>query len=259
MFVLLRAPDRPGGRAVLIAPPFAEEMNKCRRLCTALAQALNHRGIAMVVPDLHGTGDSEGDFGEADWDCWTEDLCAAADHSARAGWPVAGLLGIRLGCQLAADFSRRRTAPLERTVYWQPVTDGARFLAQFLRLRVAARIMAADRESVPRLRERLAAEGSLDVAGYTLTAGLAREIDRRSVTDCLHANLGRLSVMEVLRSVPDAGATAVASQLLEHAAGVAIGTSHHRVAGEPFWSSTEIVDNPSLVELTAGQFAALAS
>ena len=109
------------------------------------------------------------------------------------------------------------------------------------------------------MRERLAAEGSLDVAGYTLTAGLAREIDRRSVTDCLHANLGRLSVMEVLRSVPDAGATAVASQLLEHAAGVAIGTSHHRVTGEPFWSSTEIVDNPSLVELTAGQFAALAS
>jgi hypothetical protein len=40
LFVLLRAPARAAAPAVLVAPPFGDEMNKSRRMVTDLAQVL---------------------------------------------------------------------------------------------------------------------------------------------------------------------------------------------------------------------------
>lgn len=257
LFVVWRLPAGSQGPAVLLVPPFAEEMNKSRRLCTDLAQALNRQGIAVVLPDLHGTGDSEGDFGDADWAGWVDDLRLAAAFAGSIGWPVRGLLGIRLGCQLAADFSRLQAEPVQRSVFWQPVTDGGRFLSQFLRLRVAARIMTDGQESVSQLRSRLAAEGRLDVAGYTLGAGLAAAIEQRNAGSCLDAALGELTVIEVPRPHAEPGMSAAAKQLLDAAAALSIDAAHASAAGEPFWSATEIVRNAMLVSRSTECFAGL--
>jgi len=48
------------GSTVLIAPPFGEEMNKTRKMLTEVAGALQVRGVATLVVDLHGAGDSAG-------------------------------------------------------------------------------------------------------------------------------------------------------------------------------------------------------
>ncbi len=60
--------------ALLILPPFAEEMNCCRRVFASLAATLAGTpaaagtaadpatGIDCFLPDFYGTGDSEGDF-----------------------------------------------------------------------------------------------------------------------------------------------------------------------------------------------------
>ena len=53
-----------------MVPPFAEEMNKCRPMVTEVALGLAESGIASIVPDLYGTGDSGGDFSEGDWETW---------------------------------------------------------------------------------------------------------------------------------------------------------------------------------------------
>ena len=62
IFVLLRKPLVPPRGCVLVVPPFAEEMNKCRRMVTELAIRLAEQGIATLQPDFYGTGDSAGDF-----------------------------------------------------------------------------------------------------------------------------------------------------------------------------------------------------
>lgn len=257
LFITWRLPAASHGPSVLLVPPFAEEMNKSRRLCNDLAQALNHQGIAAVLPDVHGTGDSEGDFGEAGWTGWVADLRLAAEFAGSIGWPVRGLLGIRLGCQLAADFSRLLAEPLQHTVFWQPVTDGSRFLTQFLRLRVAARVMTSEQETVGQLRQRLAAEGSLDVAGYTLGADLASAIEARDAGSCLQPSLGKLTVIEVPRPDTEPRMSMAARQLLDGAAALNLEASYASAAGDPFWSSTEIVRNAALVSRTAACFAGL--
>ena len=69
LFCLLRTPaPAPGQKVVLVIPPFAEEMNKSRRMFTLLADALGQQDIALCVFDLFGTGDSSGDFADATLD-----------------------------------------------------------------------------------------------------------------------------------------------------------------------------------------------
>ncbi len=70
---------------------------------------------------------------------WQDDLARTARWCEGAVGPVTGLLGIRLGCALACEDEVLAAMPaLSRTVFWQPVLDGSRHLAQFMRLRVAA-------------------------------------------------------------------------------------------------------------------------
>jgi alpha-beta hydrolase superfamily lysophospholipase len=93
----------PRAGAVVHVPAFAEEMNKSRRAVANAARAMAGRGWQVLVFDLHGTGDSSGDFGDATWSGWLEDLRAAIgwlrEHAASE--PV--LWGLRSGCLLIND------------------------------------------------------------------------------------------------------------------------------------------------------------
>ena len=52
----------PARGAVLHLHAFAEEMNKSRRMVALQARALAEAGFAVLQIDLHGCGDSGGDF-----------------------------------------------------------------------------------------------------------------------------------------------------------------------------------------------------
>src|ERR1700686_1346504 len=59
---------------VLLAPPFAEEMNRCRAMVAIQARAFSRMGIGTLVLDPYGTGDSSGDFSDGSWELWRDDL-----------------------------------------------------------------------------------------------------------------------------------------------------------------------------------------
>lgn len=92
---------------VLLVPPFAEEMNKSRRMFAILAEQLAASGIGVLSVDLFGTGDSQGEFNDARWDTWLSDIdCAIAFLRQRSAQRIA-VLGLRAGALLALDFQRR--------------------------------------------------------------------------------------------------------------------------------------------------------
>src|SRR5687768_8838655 len=66
-FCLLHMPSRPARALVVYVHPFAEEMNKSRRMAALQARALAASGHAVLQIDLLGCGDSSGDFGDASW------------------------------------------------------------------------------------------------------------------------------------------------------------------------------------------------
>lgn len=254
LFVLLREP--PGARCgVLVVPPFAEEMNKCRHMVTELAHQLVRRGLAVVVPDLFGTGDSGGDFSDGGWECWQRDMRTVVEWCETRRINVKALLAVRLGAALAASaIGSGRVPGFDRTVLWQPVFGGARYLGQFLRLRVAASIASdQQRETVSALRARLASGDSLEVAGYRIAGRLAAELEVVEVPARLPTGFGAVHWMEVQRD--DAVPVPASTTNLVEASRLAGGTVELRIIrGEPFWASTEVLLNEQLVAASADAF-----
>jgi exosortase A-associated hydrolase 2 len=179
-FCLLHSPTNgePGRGAVLFVHPFAEEMNKSRLMAAKQARALAADGWHVLQMDLFGCGDSNGDFGEATWQQWLDDVVNAAGWlQVRTGHkPV--LWGLRLGCLIAVEAARSIESVFD-LLLWQPVTSGKQFLQQFLRLKLAAdlSVPSAERGGTQALRTQLERGEAIEVAGYTLSPDLALGLD----------------------------------------------------------------------------------
>ena len=145
IFCLHHAPARVPRGAVVYVPPFAEEMNKSRRMAAIQSRALAGEGWHVLRFDFAGTGDSEGDFADASWAGWLDDIAAARAWVAGQTGFEPWLWGLRLGGLLAAVSLQGRGAP--GLVLWQPVLSGRQHLQQFLRLQTGAEWLSAGREA----------------------------------------------------------------------------------------------------------------
>jgi exosortase A-associated hydrolase 2 len=167
--------EEPRGKVVYIHP-FAEEMNKSRRMAALQSRALARAGYAVLQIDLLGCGDSSGDFADATWDTWIDDVVEACRWlDARHSGPLI-FWSLRAGCLLATRAAQRVDGRVE-LVFWQPPVIGAAILQQFLRLKLAAEIQGGPGKGVvDALRARIAAGETIEVAGYCLSAPLATGI-----------------------------------------------------------------------------------
>jgi exosortase A-associated hydrolase 2 len=255
---------RGGERAVLCVSPFAEEMNRSRRMWTLLAQALGARGVTVLIPDLFGTGESDGDFADARWELWLEDLRAVWRSALADGAAQLSLVGVRLGALLALDFARRlradkAEAQLQRIILWQPVLHGEQFATQFLRLKLAAGMRRTDRppETTASLRERLASGEGLEVAGYELSGELVASLDELRLTTLLDGMSCPIDWFELSTSEPPQ-LTAASRRELAALAGDGRAIEARVLRGEPFWSLQEITVVPELADATARVIAGAA-
>jgi exosortase A-associated hydrolase 2 len=251
LFAVLRRPAGTAAGAVLIVPPLAEEMNKTRRLASLLADRLAARGVASISFDLSGTGDSSGEFAQATWRNWLRDVQVIAAWAGARGVPVTSVLGTRAGCLLAAAWQVESRATLRQVVCWQPVVDGARYVDQILRSRVAASLSGAGpREHAAGLRQMLARDGRLEIGGYEWPAGLLHDLEVLKLAPLYAQSSAPIDWVEVPRGedAPLQPAYAQATEQLRQAGRQVRVT---RVAAEPFWTSVEVVAPPALVDATA--------
>jgi exosortase A-associated hydrolase 2 len=257
-FCLFHPPAVPCRGTVLYVAPFGEEMNKTRRMAAMQARDLAAHGFGVLLLDLHGCGDSSGDFSDARWDIWKDDL--AQGHQwlqARLGQPVS-VWGLRLGALLALDYARGATQPVTNLMLWQPVHNGATFLTQFLRLRIANDMLAEGKEKsggTQALRAALRAGEVLEVAGYDLAPALAASIESLdaaalAVTGCpVH---WFEAVQAEGRPISPAGAKVFAAWQSQ---GVALDV--HLVTCPPFWATQEVTECAALIAATSAVFAGL--
>ncbi|RJG07066.1 hydrolase 2, exosortase A system-associated [Noviherbaspirillum cavernae] len=241
--------------AFLYIHPFAEEMNKSRRMAALQARAFAATGFAVLQIDLFGCGDSAGEFGNARWEIWKEDLAAARQWLVeRVAAPV-HLWGLRLGALLALDFARSRGDAIDSIVLWQPVMRGESFMTQFLRLRLADDMLAGRAEQnggTRALRDALARGEALEIAGYDIAPALAAEID--TLDAAAWSGIGSaIHWFEISadanRPLPHASAQLIAAWRDEGA-----DVRLHPVQGAPFWSAPEIAECPELLSATAAIF-----
>jgi exosortase A-associated hydrolase 2 len=244
----------PAGGIVFVHP-FAEEMNKARRMAALQSRRLAATGRAVLQMDLFGCGDSAGEFGDARWSDWKRDVGAAVEWlRARASGPI-GLWGLRLGATLAADAAHGTDMAIEELVLWQPVASGEQFLSQFLRLQLAAEMLSAGaaQSGLRELRATLAGGGVLEIGGYELNPDMAGAIDGLRLADLVPA-VKRVHWLEV-STQPEPAITPASRRVVETWRGAGLDVRATAVAGEPFWSTLEIAECAALIDATAASLA----
>jgi exosortase A-associated hydrolase 1/exosortase A-associated hydrolase 2 len=234
---------------VLYLPPFAEEMNKARPMASRQARLLSERGFCVVVPDLYGTGDSSGDFGEVNWSRWLQDCAQVLDWIQTQGGQKVQLWSLRGGCFLALELANNRPDLVARLVLWQPVTSGKQFVNQFLRLRMAAGLMEGKQETTAQLRAILAAGQNLEVAGYELSPEMIQQLDGLDA-----ARLAPPANVETLWLEIAAGegnpVMPISQKVLDTWKQQGASVSAQVVAGDQFWATQEVAFAPALLEET---------
>jgi exosortase A-associated hydrolase 2 len=233
--------------ALVYVHPWAEEMNKSRRMAALQSRALAAAGYAVLQIDLTGCGDSSGDFGDATWDVWLDDIVAAGTWLAQRTDAPLWLWGLRAGCLLAAEAGPRLAQPCGH-LHWQPAGAGKLLLQQFLRLKVAGALLDGGGKGVlDELRARLAGGEPVEIAGYRLSAVLAASLEAATLSP--RGEPGRLEWIEVSSRV-DASLSPASDKVVQAWRTAGWQTRTHRVTGPQFWQTTEIEVAPDLIQAT---------
>lgn len=244
------------GRVVYVHP-FAEEMNKSRRMAAMQSRALAAAGFSVLQIDLYGCGDSSGDFGDASWEDWIKDVLQAAAwlterDAAHAKAPL-WLWGLRAGCLIASEAAAKLAEPCN-FCFWQPATSGKLVLQQFLRLKLAANMMTGSSKGLMHEMTQAFTRGqSIEIAGYVLSSAMANGLEKASLANpnpLIH-QMGK-NVLEwiELTSRIDAEASPITQQCLAKWQAAEYLPRHQFIQGPSFWQNQEIEDAPALLKAT---------
>ncbi|WP_434112404.1 hydrolase 2, exosortase A system-associated [Methylocaldum sp. GT1TLB] len=255
IFCLFAPPRNKQAPVLLFLPSFAEELNRCRVMVALQARKLAALGVGSLLIDYYGTGDSQGDFSQTDWQQWKDDADTAYSWLADQGYSNIGLWGLRLGALLATELACQQPDRFIRLLLWQPVLDGSVLLTQFFRIRLA---MLMDRgepkETTKQMREHLRQGHNLEVAGYELTPQLVSAIDEKKLSnyDTLNPALQIdwfEAVVEDGQTLSPASEKAIAAWLEK-----GIRVRPHTYSGPFFWQLHERELTPELIDKTTELF-----
>lgn len=254
MFSLFK-PRRAGhpNKAVLCLPPFAEELNKSRRMLALQGRRIARDGTVFLLPDLLGTGDSAGDFADADYEIWSRDVQFAVAWLYAQGIEDIQLLGVRFGSLLADSFLRSTSQEHHRIVLWNPVIAGSTLLNQFFRTKLAAGMRSGASQGVSDLRKNLAEDGQMEIAGYFLTDRMVRSIDEARLQD-LHTAASMDLLWIETGPVAEGPPTAKTQEIMTRWREQDVNASYCRIKGPQFWMTPEIQEVDELLEMTANYF-----
>lgn len=237
---------------LLVVPAFGEEMNRCRQMVALQAREFAALGIGTLVLDPFGTGDSTGEFVDATWELWRDDLRRGIDWLRRHGQGCQTLWGLRFGAVLAAELAREDPG-IRRLLLWQPVTQGKTYYTQFLRIRIAADLHLPDRiKTTNELRAQSAAGQAVEVSGYSIGPRLAQAIDAAGL-DAASLAPRRIDWFEV-QSTPEAEMPPASTRVLEALQAAGCDVAAHAVTGQPFWQLQEREVVPALLAATTAAF-----
>jgi exosortase A-associated hydrolase 2 len=230
LFGVLHSPECPShATAFVFCAPFGEEKMWAHRVYVSFARELCRSGHFVLRFDYRGTGDSDGDFEDGNLENYLADVRAALGVLKQRADGAAGfgLLGLRFGALVAA-VAAERLAEVSRLILWAPISRGADYMQELLRVNLAMQ-MALYKEVRQGRNELVLAMrrgGTANVDGYEIAGSMYDQVstvdllvgEKRADLDCLVVQLAprRPPVVgkefELLASRYARGRTAVAAE-----------------------------------------------
>lgn len=254
LFTIYYPPKNGGQQAkqiILHIPAFAEEMNKSRRMIALQAREFSDSGYAVLIVDLFGTGDSEGEFAEASWSLWKQDLQNICQYLDKQGFSLINLWGIRTGALLGMQVAAESNLKFHKLLMWQPVLNGETFVMQFLRLRVAAAMMKnnSQKEKISDLKKQLLNGKKIEVAGYMVGPELINPLLSSSSNISEKLTFKEIILFEITTE-KDKGLSPVYTRYKEEMLDKENTIQTQVVVGNSFWVGQEISEIPELLAKT---------
>lgn len=179
LFGIYQQPGSAPAGVVVFCNPFGQEAIRSHRLFKVLADRVCRNGYAVLRFDYYGTGDAAGDDEAVTLEGCIADLHVAhAEALRRSGAQNTAWVGLRLGGTVAAMAASTLPGATPRLVLWEPIVDGAAYLAEL----AAAQAFAMGEAFGARcliddaLRALLAREAATEALGFPLSPQLKSDI-----------------------------------------------------------------------------------
>jgi len=254
IFCLYFPPKQELKGAILYVPPFLEEMNRCRSTVAQQAKSFSELGFACLIMDYYGTGDSEGLLSEASWEVWINNVKDAATWLEAKTQHKLTLWGFRFGALMASKIAEGEPERFNNLLLWQPVLDGKTFLTQYLRIRVA---FLMDRElpaeTTKSIRENLANNKSVEIAGYELFPQLALDIDQIKMANLKNINSFQIDWYENVTE-EEKPISVASKKIVSHLTELGNTVDVNTFLGPPIWQLHERDELPEIIRLTTEKF-----
>jgi exosortase A-associated hydrolase 2 len=236
------------GHAILVIPPFAEEMNKSRHLVNAAMRQLATAGYSCFMLDNYGTGDSGGDLDQARIDIWRDDLYQLLLLLLQQGYQSVSFIAVRFGVIQLFDLLNKYSSPLpvQQLVLWQPVFDVGKLWQQFVRLKVAEAMAAGNKTSQKALEQQLNNGENIEIAGYPISPAFYHSL--LNINSSIPAQLNSVNLHWLETSQLDNVALPVQKmreQLQQHCQ-----LNYTQLKAEPYWQTAELASAEQLIALT---------
>jgi hypothetical protein len=181
LFGMLFLPD-PEVRKSTCFPvihPFAKEKKSAQRVLVELSRALYQHGYPVLMFDLRGCGDSEGDFGTVRLDEWLADIHTAIGVLKCCTECLRlNMLALRFGAFLAACYDRKYPGDIAESIWIEPVLQPVDYLRKSLRHKLMKELCTDGAASSNRdhLLHHLESQQSIDFDGYEIGTGLYQDL-----------------------------------------------------------------------------------
>ena len=246
-------------RDVLYVHPLGEETNISRRQIARQARRLATNGWGVLLLDLYGCGDSSGEFRDARWDIWRQDLALGQQWLRASGATTSTLWGIGLGALLALEHAVARPGCADGLVLWHPVASGEQAITRFLSLGLAAEGLSGTsvhRRTVQDVHACLRAGTAVEVAGYELSPGLVRALDSVHLAPLGMRATVPIHWVDAVRS-PGDPANSWSLRTIEHWRGAGVAVHTHTVVHRPLQHGVDRYDESEMGEVMRRVFGSL--
>jgi len=190
------------GQGFVFCHPCFEEKLWTHRVFVSFARELTARGYHVLRFDYMGHGDSDGDFEHATISTRLSDLaCAISILRREIGAEASiGLLGLRLGATLAAEYAER-DPKISHLMLWDPITEGAAYMQEVLLSNLATQ--SAVHQQIRFTREDLVGQmrsgETVNIEGYELSHQMYEDTTRLCISG-VRSYAGPCMVAQIARN-----------------------------------------------------------
>lgn len=193
LFGLARKVDNPRGVGVVLCHPHAHEYNRSHRAMRELGMRLANNGFNTFSFDYFGTGDSAGDYEDARFTTWIDDINTAVDYfKKKADVDRICLVGMRIGATLAYMAAAKRE-DVGAIAMWDPVVTHEDITGETLEIKAYQELNPVSQRDIKRT----------DVIAYAVTENMLNDLEQVDLMSLGGCHADHLLVLEATAVADD--------------------------------------------------------